>query len=54
MVLIDDQIHVPRDLETQTQLESGREMGWVTLGHFFPVGMSISRATLGICYQCYI
>ena len=32
------QIHGPRYLETRKQLESGREMGWVPLGHIFSCG----------------
>ena len=39
MVLMDSQIHGFRDLEACTQLESGMEMGWLTLGHTFSNGL---------------
>ena len=42
---MDGQIHVPRYIETQKQLESDREMGWVALGHTFTCGhVNISLA----------
>ena len=38
------------DLEAHKQLEPGREMGWVTLGHTFFCGpIIISRVKPGIC-----
>ena len=55
VVLLDGQVHGPRDLEASQQPESGWEMGWVSLGHTYSCWHAITyQAKPGWVYKLQV